>query len=430
MSNILSKACVALASVLMVGLLLAVPAVSAEGAQAPHWSKGDSWAMGESRTFDKGDMDSLWNEVNGSLGMGFSSFNMSAAARVCMLVSVTDATSSEYKIDGKLGANASADADMAMTQNLPLPGTYDLNAVKPTAPRTISMSFALDAAMLLEIKATLENNSTALKSFTLDLSADARMALDIKNLPDVKLNGLQSVTISYKDYHATMALSFDCSLLFSFSPSLDLFDFPIISGEEWNVTSNMTVSGTYGGSLNVQGLPSELEDAIFNSTFLKAAGITSFPIDLSKVISSDDPPVHNGTVGPFTEQISTRMHCLGHETKVVPFYGSIDVYEIEMNNSQEHLFYSDDVHFLTSANLATGDMQLPVDLGTGMQMEPMSPQQAERQISEITAMQADISGESSSSNPLSNPLLIGAIIAVAAVVILVCAFVLLRRKKP
>jgi hypothetical protein len=420
------KTTITMAIAVMFGLMLAVPVVSAQGAQAPQWNKGDSWAMGKTVSLDQNDLKELSDGLNNSLGNGISHFDANAFVGAWVLFKVTDVTATEYKMQGKFAVKFQAEMDLKAEMKLPAPGHYTILelATVPMTTRNITVHMIVDAAIVVDSQTVLTKDAVALKSFDLTLKVNAKVVLDMKGVPDLKVeNGY--ATYAYKDMSATITLDFDGAINIVFSPALDIFDFPINVGEQWNVRSNATMSGSFSGQLDATGVPQYIKDDIFKVGLLKKANITGFPIDLTKLVDSDQPPIHDGALGPITQEINVNLECTSNHTMTLPYYGLVDVYEIR--NGSDRFYYSDDIHFLGSANISALETSMPVDMG----MESMSPQTAEQQIHAVANYQAEIAGESSTGGltSMGGMALIGVIVVVLIAAVLVISVVLMRRKK-
>lgn len=427
MKDRIIKSTVAMAIVAMFGLMLAVPVVSAQGAQAPQWNEGDSWAMGRSVSVDQNDLKELSDGLNHTLSNGINRFDANAAAGAWVLFKVADVTATEYKMQGRFAAKFHADIDLSVGMQLPAPGQYTILEL-PSVPKTVrnvTMHVVVDAAMVLDSQAVLAKDTVALKNYNLTLKINAKMALDMQGVPDLKVeNGY--ATYAYKDLSATITFEFKGGINIAFSPALDIFDFPINVGEQWNVRSNATMTGSFSGQLDATGLPQYIRDEIFKVDLLKDKNITGFPIDLTKLVDSDQPPIHDGIIGPITQEIDVDLKCTSNRTMTLPYYGLVDVYEIK--NGSDRFYYSDDIHFLGSANISALETGMPVDMG----MESMSPQAAEQQIDAASDYRAEIAGESPTGGltSMGDMALIGLIVVVLIAAILVISIVLMRRKKP
>lgn len=427
MSSRISNSMIVIAIVAMLALMLSAPSVSAQGAQPPQWNEGDSWALGKAVNVDQSDLSALSDSLNHSFGNGINHFDAEAYVGAWVLFKVADVTATEYLVQGKLAVKFTADANLSAGMRMPAPGKYTIWEL-PSVPKTmrnITAHLVVKAALVIDSEAILDKDSMALKNYHLGMKVNARVALDMKGVPDLKIeNGY--ATYRYTNFSTTMTLKFDGDLNLAFSPALDMFDFPINVGDQWDVKSNVTITGSLGGQLDSTGLPEFLKDEIFKAEPLKKANITAFPIDLSKLINNDQPPVHNGTIGPITQEINAHLMCANNFTVTLPFYGKVDVYEIQ--GGSDKIYYSDDIHFLSSANISVVENVLPAD----MQMETMSPQAAEQQINEVSDFRADIAGElqSNGASSFGNTALIGGIVVVVIVAIMVASIIVMRRKNP
>ena len=426
MGDRIIKSAIAMAIVAMLGLMLAVPVASASGAQAPQWNKGDSWAWGRSVSVDQDDLAQLSDGLNGSFGGALDKFDANAYVGAWVLLKVADVTTTEYKMQGRFAAKLVAEVNLSIGMQLPSPGVYSVLELAsiPKTLHNITMYLVIDAAVVLDSQAILEKDTVALKSYDLTAKVNAKVELELKGVPDLKVeNGY--ATYSYTDMSASVTMKFNGQIGIAFSPALDIFEFPINVGEQWNVRSNATLTGSYSGQLDATGLPQYIKDEVFNVDVLKKANITSFPIDLTELVESDEPPVHHGVIGPITQEIDVDLECTSNHTMSLPFYGLVDVYEIR--NGSDRFYYSDDIHFLGSANVSALEAYMPAD----MTMQPMSPQSAEQQINAVSDYRAEVAGEGQSTGLISSGdmAFIAGVAVVCAVAILILAMVLMRRRK-
>jgi len=436
MNGTLSKSALVLATIFLLGSVLAVPVVSAEGAQAPIWNEGDSWAMGKSVDLDQEFADQLnglelvlENAPNATV----NEFNVQALASAWILFKVADVTTSEYNLQGQFAAKFAGEAHISVTMDMSKPGTYDWYAI-PTEPRTVAVDLTVDSAMVVDATVILQKDTAAVKSIQVDMMASALVEVYLTNIPEMTTSEGMT-TIVYHDYHVKLTFDFHMTIHIAFDPSLDIFQFPINVGEEWDVNSNVTLTGTVGGFLDINGLPAEAEEEFFQNEVLQDANITSFPIDFAKIIKSDDPPISNGEIGPVTGEINAHMSCVSSETVTLPLHGLVTIYKILVNDSSNAIYYSDDTHFLTSIEASSSDLVitvLPFELPLSdqmMQMDEVAPNTAEQQINEVSDYRSTIAGEvDGESSPFASFMLLAMILAAVLVIAIVLAFLLIRKK--
>ena len=407
--------------------MLAVP-VSAEGAQAPQWQVGDSWAMG--KAFDMGSnlSSTLHGMIGGIAGSGtLEQFGVAANGSAWILFKVTEATTSEYRLEGKLAVKFNGEVHAKVSMLSPEPGTYPILGIKPTSQRTVGVDVVLNMALVVDTVTTF-NHTFAVKNVAAEVKGTVIASVDLTNIPKATVSG-SNVTWAYEDYHIRANVNVDVNLNLAFEPALNIIEFPLNVGDAWRVNSTGTLTGSLSGNVDVQGLPANIEQSIFENKTLQDLGITSFPVDLSKL--SVPGSINNGTLVPKTIPVNLDMHCTGNETRTTPFYGLVTIYEVQVNGGQK-FYYSDDVKFLTMFNATIPDTGgvLPSQLaGMGLDMPATSPATAEQQVNSIESYQNSLSNQGSGSN-LGLDLAVVALIAIVAIAAIgVAVVVLVRRKK-
>ncbi|MDD1770277.1 MAG: hypothetical protein LUO79_04240 [Methanomassiliicoccales archaeon] len=412
---------------------LLVPAASAAvpPAQAPVWQNGETWAVGSEFDWGSdlaGPIQNLTEDL-GIPGVSFDEFRLAANGSSWIVFEVTDADATEYHLNGKLAMKFNFELHLKVTAQLPDPGTYENIGLAPKSQRTIQADAVLNLAFIVDTNTVFENGTLAVKSSSIEMIGSAMASLDLKNFPDLSL--LANGTVSYINYHFDVKFNADVLLNLIFDPWLDVFHFPINELESWDVESNVTLSGSVTGYLNVNGLPLSVEQMLFSNPYLEELGITSFPIDFSEISWTGPPTVMNGVLQPMTGHIGMSMECTGATTWILPLYGDLVVFTIEVNGGQNYLFYSDDIKFLAQvdANLSEVGGVPPEFQGLSMGMQPVEPVTAEQNIASISEYESTLLSGSSSGAPLDPivAILFGVVLVAAGLVVVVA--VVMRRKR-
>ena len=433
---------VAIVATLIFCALFASTAQAADPvANAPAWNQGDSWAMGKSVDLDAefsqqlNQMQQMLENMTNTTGL--DEFQVQASASSWLKVEVVTASAAEYVVQGKLAAKFNAEVNVRVTGEMPAPGTQALNDLNyPRTSRSVSADISVDMAFVSEMTIVFEKSTMAIKSIETTNKASAVASANIINIPETKFNfSDMSITHSYRNIDFNLNFDMELNVDASFSPALNLIEFPLSVGDSWNVSSLASISGNVSGFLDVKGLSASDKESLFGNAMLKNAGITDFPIDFSKLSTENEPKIANGTLMMADQFVNATMECTGVEV-----VGGVTIYEITINAGSEKFYYSDGVHFLTGAESSLEGLELPVELG-GIQMaevmasmEPVTVQVAEQNINSISAYQSDLSGQAGNSNSdglgslLSNMAIIGLIVVIVAIAA-IAAVVMVQRKK-
>ncbi len=442
MSRMIVRSMLALAAVFMLGLMLAVPMVSAE-AQAPAWQQGDAWAVGKTVDLDQEfaqelqGLEDMMRNSSGASNLVINKFDVQAMASTYLLFKVDTVNDTEVHLKGSLACKFTGDASVSITADMEKPGIYGWSDQIPKEQRTVSADVQIGLAMVVEMEAVLEKDTGAVKSISMSYKAAMTGSANLVNIPRGESN-MTTRTVAYENYDISADMKFFISAQVDFQPALNIYDFPLNVGDEWTIESTATLSGTYGGSVDVQGLPSDIEASIFSNDVLQNAGVGSFPIDLAQVIqNSDEPAMNDGVIGPESVVIGPlTANCISATEITVPGHGTVTKYTISLNGYSEY-YYIDGLDLLAGMQEVANQMgimdQLPSELPINpemLTMESVPATQAEQEIQDISDYRAQLAGESSSGDNGSTSLdttMILLVIAIIAVVI-VLAFLMLRKK--
>ena len=114
-----------------------------------------------------------------------------------------------------------------------------------------------------------------------------------------------------------------------FTPSLDLYHFPISAGESWTVASKATINGNVAGWADVVGLPAELKNKLLvNNPY----NLTGFPISLAGIYNPNLGALQNGKVST-VKDISFSIEATGPRTIYDPTLGVINVLDLQYNGT-------------------------------------------------------------------------------------------------
>jgi hypothetical protein len=436
------RSILALSTVFLLGLMLAAPMVSA-AAEAPTWNEGDAWAMGKTVDLDAEfatqlqDLEEMISNLSNPQNLVLNEFEVQALASAYVLFKVDSVNETEVHLKGSYAAKFNGDASISITADMSKPGSYSWSDDVPTERRTISADVSIDTAMVLEIETVLEKDTAAIKSVTVSAKASMVGSADLVNIPNEHSNWTTR-TIAYENYDISANVNIFMTVAVEFKPALNIYDFPLDVGDEWVIESTATMSGSYGGIIDITGLPADVESDIFSNEMLQDAGIDSFPIDLAQAIqNNDEPAMNNGVISPESVVIGPKtVNCISVEQVTLPNHGLVSKYTIRIQGEGDY-YYIDGVDWLTNMQEVANEMnmieELPADIPVDSEMltmDSISASVAEQEIQGIADFRAQIAGESSSGGSLdSSMLMLLLVVAIAGVALIVIA-VLFMKKKP
>jgi hypothetical protein len=425
---------------------VAVPtlAVQMDPAEAPEWEEGSKWAYG--MEYDVGaelgtQLQELSDMLEDEVECTVDDLSVDGEMGLWIVFEVTEASDEVYVLSMRTAAMMSLEAGISVTAEMPKAGTYEFTELFEIETEEITMSVdaSFEAALVIDVDITFERDTMALESIDLNVAASASMDLNADNIPmfllgdmfddDYDENTSTSYDVSYEDFDISGEMELDLALEMVFDPALNLWDFPINVGEEWYVNSEGTLSGTMSGFIDVQGLPEEWEDEMFDDS-----GITGFPIVFEELNGDDDFPFENGVLEETTENIEFGLRCLSASTVNTEKRGYITVYKINIKETPLMLFYSPEVSFLSQFSMNTTDLEdmipIPGMTGQEIEMEEVEPEVAEEKINEISDYQGGISdgGSSDIAGLFTESPYLGVILIVVIVIVVVAAVLLVRKK--
>ncbi len=332
---------IAVVMLLSVGFL-AVPVYGS--ADKPTWTVSEKWAMGmESGAPRQTDIDAMEESFKMLFNLSDISIDVSGGGGVWMTFEVTDVSDSEYTLHYSMAVRNSVEEDFQFSAMMPEPGTYTPETFRE-APKTLKeMSARLSTKMYVVASgdATIDRESMGVKSVSFDMEEKFEMSFTGKNLPSVDEFGIfrysqlavyypeyepeydgyyvdenytleeldynyteanytyspapiypltsTSHTLSYEDVDIEVMQTLNLHLTVNYDPPAAFIDFPLMEGKTWTVESHETVTGTYSGIIDAEGLPPMMEAGMLLGTG------QSFPIKIEK-INTYSPDFNNGVI--------------------------------------------------------------------------------------------------------------------------------------
>lgn len=359
---------------------------------------------------------------------------------------VIDNTSTHYVIQENTAVGLDAHFRSSITSiTLPREGTYT-GTINPTfgcqlplipmETRTITAN--LDFVYLTSSSGTTNwsHSEFAVLASVTNEAVDLSATFVGRNLPDIDVNLTACrETVTYQDVTYRIFADVDATLRAAYNPALDVFDFPIVDGQNWTVSSTQTVSGTLRGTIDVQGLDPADEEAFFTAlnaalTNFTVSGLDSFPIVLERVTIALGlnyylrDGVLDDISSPVTMQLQARTRTMTLDGQPQTVY-EISMYTLTPTVPYFACYYSPSKGFIVSCALVA-------DATSGVtifELENVPPAQADANIQDTRTRYI----VSAPGNPLADFFLkfpyIGLFLVVAAVIV-IAAVLSRRRRKP
>ncbi len=443
MNNPLTKIMISALAVTML-LVAFMPLASAEpaSAPAPAWNQGDQWGYSSKLYLDPAETEITDTIDEAIIGMGGSIEKMvfNATMESYIYVKVTEVTADEYVLTAVFCSKMSAMADVKVKVLMPAEGTYDMGTDPPMENITIQVVLDTDYLVFQSTNITLDRTTLAIKNIDSFNMLKFNLDVEIDNMPsfDSMYYEGTSQTIKYEDYDISGEAAVFLNMTADFSPALNLYDFPLAVGEEWQANSMVTLNGDLSGMIDVQGLPEGTLEEISD-----ADDEVEFPIDLGEYTGEfgEGLSMTNGTLDEVSEQINAELKCTGMlevaEEEVTN--GTIQIFEVSVNDGEMKFYYSPDLNFFHSVDatstLVTDNMgeigddlpiEIPTDQEAMMSMEYQPASETAQKIESISGYEVD--GVENDSDPDSGLpfMFVGVVIVLAALAVV--AGVLMYRK--
>lgn len=411
--------------------------------EAPSWTEENEWAY-EGKAFldiaqGTEQYETLKNIIDLFSDSELNALYMNGTVDVYVYMSVKNVTATECKVQVIIGAKAEVIANVNIDANIPT--NVEGSPTGTTVAKIVSANGNADLVYYSTMNMIVDRSSMAVRS--LDMNSKVMMNIDLSatNVPIDDVDG----TTQFRSFHVGVDMMAYLNTSATFTPSLDLFKFPIGVGEKWYVSSIMNISGNLSGSLTVDD-PSNILDDLDTTGEI---GDMDGPIDLSNYTGEfSGYEMDQGQIGPYDEDIYASLNCT--EIRNIPTgTGSKDVYVINVNENSHGepefiIMYSPEVASFASIEvtssildeLDTGavpgiDVLSMVDLNfeDNLKMEIVEPSVAAQGIEQITGEHVSTKTNTGTSSPSSDNVMFLALIGVAAIVVVIVAMVLMKHKK-
>ncbi len=359
-------------------LALGIFAVPVQGStDRPVWSKGEKWAMGmESTPPSQEQIGELEETMKNLFNLSNISIDVSGSGGAWATFEVTDVSNTEYTLHYSLAVKNKAREDYYVSAMMPEPGTYTSESFMSAqkSVRQMEAHISMNLYVLGSGDIIVEKDSMGVRSVTLSLEEKFEMDFNGKNLPSVDEYGvfgysmlsmgmpdysydnysegsptyspiMSSHTLSYEDTEIKAEQTLNLDLSIDYSPPAVFIDFPLSDGSEWNVSSDVNITGTYSGTIDVSGLPPMVESMMTMGTG------QSFPIKIEKM-NTYSPDFNNGEIN-MNEETNMGLKCNGTMQINDENGNPITVYKIQQVPNcdfcappQIYLLYSPDKGFI------------------------------------------------------------------------------------
>ena len=332
-----------LGAVFLIGFLSF--AMNGEGqAEAPEWDKGDEWSMGYET--DLGEMiSSMIGELEDSeADFDAIDHDIEGKAGYYMLFKIAEATGTQYTMDIATGGGVDIDGNARITMDMPKEGEYrygydDWDYEPPMESKEISIDLILDVFMKVDGTAHFTKDGLRLQDLEMVMSLEGDIDVEIVNFPEMNYNyddetDEEVMTVEYTNYDLSGSADITATLNMGFDPPLDIFNFPIEENEEWRSESDVTVSGTYEGIVDADGIPEEMMMELLEENFV-------FPIILEELDTGIEE-VNDGVITEFEYFMSVPVACTGTEIVELADGSSSEAYVIQFGEEEGNVYYEDD----------------------------------------------------------------------------------------
>ncbi|OPY30905.1 MAG: hypothetical protein A4E32_02149 [Methanomassiliicoccales archaeon PtaU1.Bin124] len=421
-------------------LLTLVPCVSADAA-APSWDETKEWAYGGKTYLDirpgTDQYDLLTAIMAYVSNVQLNSINMNGSVESYLYISVDNASGDNFIVSVIIGAMSEVTADVSIDATL-TPMVDGILSAPVT--KTIMASADFDLTYYSSMKLKVDKTTYAIESMTAMHRTNISVSVRGYNIPIISSNG----TTQFRNFNVKMVTDTAMNMSARFTPSLDLFQFPISSNEKWYASSTMNMTGNVSGSLKVTGL----DDDILN---LFSLGALNSTVDLSTFTGEYyGYGLTNGSFGPYDVPISVKMGCSGTQQVTMPDNRTFEAYIINVNEyslgSPEFvLYYIPELGFMSSVK-ATTEVLDEIDLSGNanmtmirnmvqlnfeqdLSMNAMAPSDAAQKIESITGMDVQTKDPAAATNNDNGQMFIIITVLAVVAIVAVMAVLLIRRGK-
>jgi len=444
--KIIATAAMLIAALFLTGLFAAPVSAAAD---APDYDRSSAWGVGQELSLDW-TWDDMPNDVKyglglmlAELGMEIDDLGLSADAAFYAMLKVTDVSDDEYVMSAKMAIKLAADANVAITGDLPKAGSYNVTVENfltldyeelgiPVEQKTVSLDLSTEFALIFEGTLHLQKEDLAIKNMELSLAAAAVISFDAKNLPAIETEYIINddwstnllVDASYENYDVDVKAVFDAKFNVAFSPALNIYEFPMEEGNTWTIDSEATLTGEMNGFLDVKGLPEDMEDELFGSDYFEELNITGFPINFDD-FDLGELQVKDGKLETVVQQITAEVLCTSEDDGVYTIEADVNGKTIEYTYNEEliELFASLTMNFEDMPI----DLSVLEDMGIEFEKKDVTAAQAEAEIESIKSYQTSVANKAKGVSDF--PILLVAAIAGVLAVVVVAAVLIVRKRK-
>ncbi|MBS3781567.1 MAG: hypothetical protein KGY68_03035 [Candidatus Thermoplasmatota archaeon] len=395
-------------SVLLISILLVVsfvPMNSSAQAEAPEWEEGDEWAMGFEgdiqEMFSPGltQLDQMINQtVSEDDELEEMKYDVEGEIGFYQIYEITEANDDGYVMEIEAGGGIEASGSFEATGELEEEGEYNMSEDIPKETKTISAEGEI--FFMLDIEGTVHfDENYAIQEIDMNHTLEFSAEFSMENFPSHDSDWENNTkTIEYEDFSGSISVEAGLQIQMEFEPALDVFQFPIEEETSWTAKSNMTISGSYEGIIEVddEELPEELQNQIEQ---IEDDLDQEFPIILEDLDTEDTEGLDEGEIVETTEEIEIPLKCTGTEDIILHDGTTTEAYVLEFDIDEEYegmalaqqqapsfqMMYSDDAGFIVSQQMDLGgDMG---EIGNmvdteDMQMESMDAEEAQESMDE------------------------------------------------
>jgi len=271
-------------------LLSAPPAAGSGSREGPGWQEGDKWAFGDEENFSRV-FDDVFRSIEDEIAENASGFVVYAYQKEGVVgfyyeSEVVNAADGLYEIRSTAAIYFHVFFAVKLDfTGLPVEGNHsnvregENDKGQPTweGVETTPLTVQAEAGLDVVVKSTQINYFTqdGLNLSRMDYSFEVGVEYTImgKNIPEVRYSegstydeetDTETYDWMYVEYHDASwegRVSADVNLNMRFTPAVNLFDLPIVEGEVWNGTTDVTVSGDLGGVIDLEeprGVPADV----------------------------------------------------------------------------------------------------------------------------------------------------------------------------
>ncbi len=325
--------------------------------QAPEWEEGDTWAMGVSED-DAEEFSDAFQEAFEELNQpeeseGIDDFDVDADGRMGLyqIHEVVKVEDDGYIMESEIGGGLRLNFNYEGTMKMPAEGEQDMNNIE-FVNKTIYFDGDMHISYDSQSTVTYDENFAIEKvNSTLDLETSG--SAHIRNFPTIDPNqeiGIDAnLTWIHGDYTIDESVDLSTEVQIEFQPALDIFQFPISEGNEWEASSMMDISGEYNGHID---LTEELSGTDYSVA-------DDFPLQIEELDINKDG-FEDGEID-LEEEIEIGLSCLGSDYVTLPNEEDTEAHNIEIEDMDimDVLIPTDEIDEMEELILLKGTLEPP-----------------------------------------------------------------------